>query len=48
MRRNGKDFGIADPHVVTKAQAAPHVTGRARAIFARLPFEQAVLLTKTA
>lgn len=46
MRRNGKSFGIADPRVVTKAEAAQHVT-RGRAVFARLPFEQAVLLTKT-
>jgi deazaflavin-dependent oxidoreductase (nitroreductase family) len=47
MRRNGKSFGIADPQVVTRAEAAPHVTRGARAIFAGLPFEQAVLLTKT-
>jgi deazaflavin-dependent oxidoreductase (nitroreductase family) len=46
MRRNGKSFGIADPRVATKAEAAPYVT-RGRPIFARLPFEQAVLLTKT-
>ena len=25
MRRNGKDFRISDPHVVTKAEAAAHV-----------------------
>lgn len=47
MRRNGKSFGIADPRVVTKAEAAEHVSGGARPIFARLPFEDAVLLTKT-
>ncbi len=47
MRRNGKDFGIADPRVVTKAEAADHVSAGARPIFARLPFEDAVLLTKT-
>jgi deazaflavin-dependent oxidoreductase (nitroreductase family) len=46
MRRNGKSFGIADPRVVTKAEAASHVA-RGRKIFARLPFEQAVLFTKT-
>lgn len=45
MQRNGKTFGVTDPQVVTKAEAAPHVT-RARRLFARLPFEQAVLLTK--
>jgi deazaflavin-dependent oxidoreductase (nitroreductase family) len=47
MRRNGKTFGIADPQVVTKAEAAAHVTPRARPIFSRLPFEQVLLLTKT-
>jgi deazaflavin-dependent oxidoreductase (nitroreductase family) len=47
MRRNGKSFGIADPQVVTKAEAAQHVTPGGRPIFARLPFEEAVLLTKT-
>jgi hypothetical protein len=39
-------FGITDPQVVTKAEAASHVT-RGRRIFARLPFEQAVLFTLT-
>jgi deazaflavin-dependent oxidoreductase (nitroreductase family) len=47
MRRRGQSFGIADPHVVTRAEAATHVTRGMRPIFARLPFEQAVLLTRT-
>ena len=47
MRRNGKSFSIADPKVVTTAEAAEHVTGGAGPVVARLPFEQAVLLTKT-
>ncbi|OJZ76288.1 peptidase [Mycobacterium paraffinicum] len=47
MRRNGKTFGIADPRVVTKAEAAAHVSPRARPVFVRLPFEDAVLLTVT-
>lgn len=46
MRRHGKTFAVSDPQVVTKAEAAQHVRGRARAVFARLPFEQAVLLTR--
>jgi len=46
MRRYGKTFGITDPQVVTKAEAATHVT-RGPRIFARLPFEQAVLFTRT-
>lgn len=47
MQRYGQTFGVAEPQVVTKAEAAPHVTRRWRRFFARLPFEQAVLLTKT-
>ena len=46
MRRYGKTFGITDPQVVTKAEAATNVT-RGPRIFARLPFEQAVLFTRT-
>jgi deazaflavin-dependent oxidoreductase (nitroreductase family) len=48
MRRYGKTFGVTDPRVVSKAEAAAHVTRGWRPIFARLPFEQAVLLIKTA
>lgn len=47
MQRHGKTFGITDPRVVSKAEAASHVVGAAARIAARLPFEQAVLLTKT-
>jgi hypothetical protein len=47
MRLYGKTFGVADPRVVSKADAAAHVTRGWRPIFARLPFEQALLLTKT-
>ncbi|MCV7099461.1 nitroreductase family deazaflavin-dependent oxidoreductase [Mycobacterium palustre] len=47
MRRKSKTFGISDPKVVSKAEAAGYVTGRARRIVARLPFEEAVVLTKT-
>ncbi len=47
MRRYGKTFGLTDPRVVSKAEAAEHVTRKWRPIFARAPFEQAVLLTKT-
>jgi deazaflavin-dependent oxidoreductase (nitroreductase family) len=48
MRRHGKTFGVSNPRTVTKEQAAPHVTGAGRRVFPRIPFEQAVLLTKTA
>jgi len=46
IRRNGKTFGITDPQVVSRAEAATHLT-RGRGVFARLPFEQAVLFTRT-
>jgi hypothetical protein len=47
MRRHGKTFSVSNPRTVTKEQAAPHVSGAARRVSGRLPFEQAVLLTKT-
>ena len=47
MQRYGKTFGVADAQVVLKTEAAPHVRRGLRPIFARLPFEQAVLLTRT-
>ena len=46
MRRYGKTFGIAEPRVVSKGEAATHVV-RGAGVFARLPFEQAVLFTRT-
>lgn len=47
LRSKGKTFGIANPRVVGRDEAAAHVTRGARPIFARLPFEQVVLLTRT-
>jgi hypothetical protein len=46
MRRYGKTFEVRDPLVMPKAQAAASVTGLGRLLFARLPFEQAVLLSR--
>jgi deazaflavin-dependent oxidoreductase (nitroreductase family) len=46
IQRYGKTFDVADPRVVTKAEAATTVTGLWRPIFGRLPFEQAVLLRR--
>ena len=46
MRRHGKAFAVTNPQTLTKDQAAPHIVGAARRVFARLPWEQAVLLTK--
>lgn len=46
LKRYGKTIALADPHLMTKAEAATHVTGWWRPVFARLPFEQAVLLRR--
>jgi hypothetical protein len=46
MQRYGKTFAVTDPQVMMQAEAAPHVRPGLRPIFANLPFEQAVLLTK--
>ena len=46
MRRYGRTFALADPRVMSKAEAAPSVKGAWRPIFARLPFEQAVLFRR--
>jgi hypothetical protein len=46
MKRYGKTIELVDPHVVSKAQAASRVTGFWRLLFARLPFEEAVLLKR--
>lgn len=47
LRRYGRTFDVTDPRVMPKAAAAPSVKGGWRPIFARLPFEQAVLLRRT-
>jgi deazaflavin-dependent oxidoreductase (nitroreductase family) len=46
LKRHGHTLRVADPRVVTKAEAATHVTGFARVVFGRLPFDQAVLLER--
>ena len=46
MKRYGKTFELTEPRVMPKAEAAPAVNGLWRPIFARLPFEQAVLLKR--
>jgi deazaflavin-dependent oxidoreductase (nitroreductase family) len=48
MRSSGRTFAVSDPRVMSKAEAAPSVTGWMRPLFSRLPFEQAVLLTRGA
>jgi deazaflavin-dependent oxidoreductase (nitroreductase family) len=46
MKRMGRTIELTDPRVVPKAEAATHVTGFWRAVFPRLPFDSAVLLTR--
>lgn len=46
MRRHGRTIDLTDPRIVTKTEAAQHVTGLAKPVFGRLPFEQAVLLRR--
>jgi deazaflavin-dependent oxidoreductase (nitroreductase family) len=46
VRRRGRTFAVADPRVVSKADAGPHVTGPGRLVFSRLPFDEAVLLRR--
>ncbi|WKG04483.1 nitroreductase family deazaflavin-dependent oxidoreductase [Mycolicibacterium sp. HK-90] len=46
MRRHGRTIQLADPRVVSKAEAAEHVKGRVRRVFERVPVEQAVLLRR--
>ena len=46
MRRYGKTIELVDPQVVSKAVAAESVSGLWRVLFARLPFEEAVLLKR--
>ncbi len=48
VTRHGKTFAVADPRVMPKEQAAPHVLGVGGKVFPRLPFEQAVLLRRAA
>lgn len=46
MQRYGKSFEVTQPQVMPKADAARSVRGASRPIFARLPFETAVLLRR--
>lgn len=46
MRRHGRELVFTDPQVVTRDEAAQSVVGPVRRVFARLPFEQAVLLRR--
>ena len=46
MRRYGRTFPVTEPRVMSRAEASDHVTGVMRPVFARLPFESAVLLRR--
>jgi deazaflavin-dependent oxidoreductase (nitroreductase family) len=46
LKRHGQTYAVSDPHVVTKAEAAPHITSVTRFVFGRLPFEKAVMLSR--
>ena len=46
LTRRGQTFRVTDPRVVSREEAAGHVIGRARRAFGKIPFEQAVLLTR--
>lgn len=46
LRRYGRTVPVHNPRVVSKEEAAPHVTGFARRVFPKLPFEHALLLTR--
>lgn len=48
MKRHGRTFAVTDPRVVTKAEAADHVTGAARRVFPRLPFDNGAVLLRRA
>jgi hypothetical protein len=46
LKRHCQTYPVNDPRVFTKAEAAPHITGLGRFVFARSPFEKAVLLRR--
>ncbi|BBX10047.1 MULTISPECIES: nitroreductase family deazaflavin-dependent oxidoreductase [Mycolicibacterium] len=47
LKRYGRTFDVSNPRMVPKAEAAPHVSGPWRPLFRVLPFENAVLLTRS-
>ena len=46
FNRYGKTVSYKAPRIMSKAEAAPSVTGLWRPLFARLPFEDVLLLTR--
>lgn len=48
MTRHGRTFAVTDPRVVSKAEAARHVTGFGAKVFPRLPFDNGAVLLRRA
>ncbi|MED5815122.1 nitroreductase family deazaflavin-dependent oxidoreductase [Mycolicibacterium sp. 050232] len=46
LKRHGRTFVVTDPQLVSREDAAAHVTGLGRIAFGRLPFDNAVLLQR--
>ncbi|BBZ35402.1 nitroreductase family deazaflavin-dependent oxidoreductase [Mycolicibacterium confluentis] len=46
LKRYGRTFAVTDPQVVTKAEAAEHVTGFGRVLFRVLPFDNGAVLLR--
>lgn len=45
LLRHGRSHTVGNPQVMTRDEAAAHITGPARRVFPKLPFETALLLT---
>jgi deazaflavin-dependent oxidoreductase (nitroreductase family) len=48
LQRYGRTFAVTEPRLVTKAEAAVHVTGLAGQVFGRLPFDNGAVLLRRA
>lgn len=47
VRRNAKTFGVSNPRVVSKDEAAQQVDEAWKSVFGALPFEEVLLLDRT-
>ncbi|QEN17001.1 nitroreductase family deazaflavin-dependent oxidoreductase [Mycobacterium sp. ELW1] len=47
LKRYGRTFTVSNPRVMPKTEAAHHVSAAWRPLFTMLPFESAVLLTRS-
>ncbi len=46
LKRYGRTFEVSEPRLVTKSEAAQHVTGPGRLVFPRLPFDNGAVLLR--